>query len=99
MITEYLSIGIENARTGRELAKLLDIDIRDVAKNVERERRAGAPIVASCDSKNPGYYLAETADELQTYCRRLHQRADQSHKTRRALLKTAETMPPQEPQQ
>ena len=44
MIAEQLLRGAENARTGRELASLLKIDIRDVARHVEQERRAGAPI-------------------------------------------------------
>lgn len=99
MITEYLRKGAENARTGRELARLLHRDIREITRSIERERRAGSPIISSCNPEKPGYYLAETAEELQYYCSRLHQRAGEIYKTRRALLKTAETMPQQEPQQ
>lgn len=98
MIADYLMTGAENARTARELATLLHCDIRDITKHIERERRAGAPIVSSCNKENPGYYLAETADELQIYCRRLHQRAGEIYKTRRALLDTAAAMATQEPQ-
>ena len=99
MVTEYLSKGAQNAKTGRELAKLLNCDVREVTRAVERERRAGAPIVSSCNPDKPGYYLAETAAEVQYYCRRLHQRAGEIFKTRRALLETAKTMPGQEPRQ
>ena len=99
MITDYLSKGAANAKTARELAKLLDCDTRGITQIIESERRAGAPIISSNDPTTPGYYLAETAEEVQHYCRRLHQRAGEIFKTRRALLKTAQTMPQQEPQQ
>lgn len=92
MVTEYLLTGAENAKTGRELARLLHCDIRDITKSIERERRAGAPIVSSYGGEHPGYYLAESAEELQTYCRCLHQRAGEIFKTRRALLETAADM-------
>ena len=94
MITDYLSIGKANARTAKELAALLACDIRDISAGIERERRQGQPIIASCDPEQPGYYLAETQEELQAYCSRLHHRAGEIHKTRRALLKTAEDLPP-----
>lgn len=96
MIKEYLSIGKENARTAKELAKLLHCDVRDISQGIETERRNGAPICASCDPEQPGYYLADTAEELQAYCGRLHKRAGEIHKTRRALLKAAEEMTTQE---
>ena len=98
MVTEYLKTGAENAQTGRELARLLHCDPREITRSIERERRAGAPIVSSYNPDNPGYYLAETADELQHYCRRLHQRAGEIYKTRRALLDTAAAMATQEAQ-
>ena len=98
MITDFLETGIENAKTGRELARLLHCDIRDVTKSIEKARRAGAPIISSCNPEQPGYYLAETPEELQNYCSRLHQRAGEIFKTRRALLQTAADMQ-QEPKQ
>ena len=96
MIADYLSIGRQNARTGKDLARLLHCDIRDITAAVERERRQGQPIIASCDPERPGYYLAETADELQHYCSRLHHRAGEIYKTRSALLETAQTLPASE---
>lgn len=92
MIEEYLLIGVKNARTARELSIMLNIHQRDVGQLVEKERRSGAPICASTDPKNPGYYLAETAEEIEEYCSRLHKRAGEIFKTRRALLATAEKM-------
>lgn len=93
MIADYLLTGRENARTGRQLARLLHCHTRDISKGIERERRQGQPIIASCDPEQPGYYLAATADELQGYCLRLNRRAGEIDTTRRALLKTAEGLP------
>lgn len=92
MIADHLFIGKDKARTGRDLAISLNCDIRDISAKVERERRQGQPIIASCDPEHPGYYLAETAEELQQYCDSLQHRAGEIHKTRRALLAAAQTM-------
>lgn len=93
MISEHLFKGRENARTGKELARLLDCNPRDISEGVERERRQGAPICASCDPETPGYYLAASAEDLEQYCRSLHKRAGEIHKTRRALLQVIDTLP------
>lgn len=92
MIHEYLSEGRENARTGRELAKMFDCDTRTITEQIERERRAGQPICASTDPENPGYYLTADPDELQSYCNRLYHRGGELFKTRRALLETLEKL-------
>ena len=92
MIEEQLLRGAENARTGRELAKILDLDIREVVRQVEKERRAGAPICAGALGTQ-GYYLAADQEELKTYCGRLFKRAGELHKTRRALLANLDKLP------
>lgn len=89
---ELLAEGEKNARTGKELAACIGCDIRDITAAVERERRQGQPICAAT-SKNPGYYLAADANELQTYCNRLHHRAAELYKTRQALLKILKQLP------
>lgn len=99
MIADYLLPGKVNARTGSDLAKLCGCDPREITAQIEKERRAGKPICASCDPEKPGYYLAETAEELQQYCGRLHRRAGEIHKTRRALLKAAKHLPAGDPQE
>ena len=86
MIAELLSIGVENAITGRELAELIGCDIRVIASKIEKERRKGYPICA-ITGDNLGYYLAANDEELQNYCNRLNHRAAELHKTRRALLR------------
>lgn len=86
MIHELLAEGAANARSGKELAAVLNCSIRDVSLAVERERRNGQPICAAT-GVIPGYYLASSPDELRDYCNRLHHRAAEMYKTRGALLK------------
>ena len=85
MIAELLSVGRENARTGKELAAVIGCDIREITAAVERERRQGQPICAAT-GENPGYYMASDAEELERYCNRLHHRAAELYRTRQALL-------------
>lgn len=92
MINEILSEGRENARTGRELAKFFDCDVRTITEQIERERREGQPICASTDPERPGYYLTADPDELKSYCNRLYHRGGELFKTRRALLDTLEKL-------
>ena len=86
MIQEILGQGKDNARTAKELADALKCNVRDITAAVERERRDGAAICASCGNPQ-GYYLAADPDELDIYCRRLKSRAIEIFKTRQALVK------------
>jgi len=95
MIQEMLSEGAENARTGKELCRELNIKHRELTKAIERERRAGAPICAAT-GKRPGYFLAANQAEMQKFCRSLFYRAGEIHKTRKACLDTIESLPPGE---
>lgn len=87
LIADLLNTGAEGARTSRELSKVIGCTPRELTKQIERERRAGQPICAAADNKNPGYYLAASDEELSEYCERLHHRAAEMYKTRQALLK------------
>lgn len=93
MIFELLDTGEQNARTARELAKVLNTDRRSISILVERERRAGKPICATCDSKTPGYYVPATREDMERYCSRLQHRAGEIFKTRAACLETLDTLP------
>lgn len=93
MIFEFLSEGAENARPGKEICKMLNISARDLTAAIERERRAGKPICASTDPKNPGYFLAANQAEMQRYCNSLFHRAGEIHATRKACLATMEDLP------
>lgn len=96
MIYELLGEGERSARTGKELAKLLGVQPRDISKAVERERREGKPICATCDKTNPGYYIAEYREDMKNYCDRLFHRAGEIHKTRRLCLATMVNLPARE---
>ena len=93
MIFELLDTGEQNARTARELAKLTGTNRRSISILVERERRAGKPICATCDSTTPGYYIPATREEMERYCRRLQQRAGEIYKTRAACIETLDSLP------
>ena len=74
-VARVLLTGKENALPGREIRRILGLkDQRDVTALVERERRGGIPICATCDSRNPGYYLPASPGELQDYTRSLQGR-------------------------
>lgn len=92
MISEILAEGAENARTGKEICRLLNITARELTIAVERERRAGKPICANTGT-NPGYYMATNQAEMQRYCKSLMRRAGEIHKTRRACIKTIDELP------
>ena len=98
MISDYLHTGRDNARTGRDLARQLHCHIRDISRGIEYERRQGVPIIASYDSERGGYYLAETAEELQRYCDILDRRAREMRTTSSILLLTAAKLPTQQGQ-
>ena len=87
-IADALYTGSENARTGRELARLFNCDIRAITARIEKERREGAPICATSRGDTPGYYLPADDQELLDYCDRLKGRAVELFRTRQALIKT-----------
>lgn len=95
-ICDYLAIGADNARTGKEICKAANLSQRDLTLLIERERRAGKPIYASTAAKNPGYYLAADKGEMQRFCNSLFHRAGEIHKTRKACLATMDTLPESE---
>lgn len=91
-VSEILLEGAENAKTGKEICKALNIAPRDLTAAIERERRQGQPICASTGNP-PGYFLAANKEEMQRYCRSLMHRAGEIHKTRKACIKTLEDLP------
>lgn len=86
-----LGHGKENAVPGHELAALLGLsDLRELTRIVERERAAGIPICATCDSQQPGYYLACEPSELAAYIKSLDRRLYNVRKTRDRLADALE---------
>lgn len=81
-IADLLGVGRENAITRRDLERLTGLDGRGVRLLIERERRAGTPILA--DSVN-GYYLPASDYERAECVRSLRHRAREIMTTARAL--------------
>lgn len=84
-ISNYLGVGRLNATTAGFIAAFLGWTAREVTQQIEKERREGAPICASCSAPH-GYYLAENKEELNGYCEQIKGRAIEIFKTRKAML-------------
>lgn len=93
LISDYLHTGAEHPQTAKELCNLLHLDKRALQAAIERERRQGIPICASCSTETPGYFLAGNKEEMQRYCDSLHRRASEIYATRQACLNTLEGLP------
>lgn len=81
-IADLLGVGRENAITRRDLERLTGLDGRSVRLLIERERRAGTPILA--DSVN-GYFLPASEEERAACVRSLRHRAGEIMATARAI--------------
>ena len=91
LIASILS-GRDNPLTCQEIMSALSLsDPRVVTKIIERERRAGLPICASNNGKRPGYYLADSPDELKNYMRSLRHRVKAVSGTLAALERAHDT--------
>ena len=77
-ISGLLSIGRENAVSRRELEAMTGLDGRTVRLLIERERRAGVPILAD---NATGYFLPATEDEKAAFVRSMRHRAGEILKT------------------
>ena len=71
MIADFLLTGEANATPAKELCKLIECNSRELTRQIEYERRQGQPICASCNSRNPGYYLAKDKGGMKAYCGKL----------------------------
>ena len=92
-IFPFLGHGKSSAVTGRELAERAGMgDLRELTRIVERERAAGVPVCATCDSQNPGYFLASEPGELAAYIKSLDRRLHNVRKTRDRLADILEEM-------
>lgn len=72
-VFDSLHYGKENAIPSKALAKALGFQsVRDLQKQIERERAAGAVILS--DPCGGGYYLSNDPDELRRFTRTLNAR-------------------------
>ena len=81
-IADLLGVGRENAITRRDLERLTGLDGRSVRLLIERERRAGTPILADNAS---GYFLPASDYERAACVRSLRHRAGEIMATARAI--------------
>ena len=73
-VYEYLRYGKDQAIRMKDLAKTLGFkSVRDLQKQIERERAAGAVILS--DSHGAGYYLSNDPVELRRFTQTLNARA------------------------
>ena len=73
-VFDSLCYGKENAIPSKALAKALGFQsVRDLQKQIERERAAGAVILS--DSHGAGYYLSKDPVELRRFTQTLNARA------------------------
>ena len=74
LVQKVLRYGKENAIASKELAQMLGFQtIRDLQKQIERERAVGAVILS--DPCGAGYYLSNDPVELLRFTRTLNARA------------------------
>lgn len=92
-VASVLPHGKESPIPGRALVELLELkNGRELTRLIEHERRAGLPICASVDSRNPGYYLAGSPDELEAYITALDRRIKNVSMTRSYCARTLRGM-------
>lgn len=73
-VRDSLHFGRDNAISSRDLAEALGFQsVRDLQKQIERERAAGAVILSDCHGG--GYYLSDDPEELLRFTRTLNARA------------------------
>ena len=85
-IGRLLSHGSENGVTLHHLEKMIGAPGREIRREIERERRAGALIVS--DNRH-GYYLADSPAEAQRFARSMRRRAAEISRTARAIEEAA----------
>lgn len=93
-MADILGKGKRTAKTAKKLASYLGLKTtRELAKVIQQERRNGAPICATNSFPVCGYYLAETKEEMLSFCSSLLRRAKEIERTRKACLLTVEKLP------
>lgn len=93
-VFEFLPYGKGNAIPSKVLAKVLGFQsVRDLQRQIERERSAGA-VILSTTLGGGGYFLSDDPDELRRFTQTLNARAKNTIKAaesaQRALDAAAE---------
>lgn len=94
-VQHILPYGRTNAIPSRELARSLGFrSVRELQKQVERERAAGAVILS--DPCGGGYYLSDDPAELARFTRTLNARARNTAKAAQSAQKALDAATGQE---
>ena len=87
-VSDILPRCAANAIYGQTLAAAMGFkSVRELSKQVERERRAGQPICASVSGEHRGYFMGDP-NELWLYLRSLDRRLREVRRTRDAVGET-----------
>lgn len=92
ILLDYLGIGRKNALTAGQLAEMLGLRKRTISLAIEKLRRDGFPICASCAAGGAGYFLPADIKELSDYCLSLSARLKNIHATLAAVQETCERL-------
>lgn len=94
-VYDSLRYGRKNAIPSKILAEALGFQsVRDLQKQIERERAAGAVILS--DSCGGGYYLSNDPEELLRFTRTLNARARNTIKAAQSAQKALDAVTGQE---
>ena len=69
----------------KELRELLHVDNRKIRLMIQKERRH-VPIVADCQR---GYWIADSTEDVNAFCRSMRARADEIRRTARFVERAA----------
>lgn len=81
-IADYLSHGQQHAVPLRHLVSMTGLPDRVVRQTIEKERRAGMPILSD---NQTGYYISDSPEETARFVRSMRHRAHEILKTARAV--------------
>lgn len=96
VVYDSLHFGRENAISSKALAEALGFrSVRELQKQVERERAAGAVILSTCYGGG-GYYLSQDPEELYRFTQTLNSRAANTFKAAQSAQRALDAATGQE---
>ena len=96
LVYDSLHYGRENAIPSKALAEALGFrTVRELQKQVERERAAGAVILSTCHGGG-GYYLSRDPEELYRFTQTLNSRAANTFKSAQSAQRALDATSGQE---
>lgn len=94
-VYDVLPYGRDNAIPSKALVQMLGFPSdRELRKQIERERAAGAVILSDCS--RGGYYLSDDPEELRRFTRTLNARARNTIKAAQSAQRALDTASGQE---